>query len=73
MEGGGFEPPKAEPPDLQSGPFDRSGTPPQNKAGYSLAIPTKSQRIIGEILIFFNITFYDDPGDSRAIHWKSNR
>ena len=28
VEGGGFEPPKAEPPDLQSGPFDRSGTPP---------------------------------------------
>ena len=28
LEGGGFEPPKAEPPDLQSGPFDRSGTPP---------------------------------------------
>ena len=25
---GGFEPSKAEPPDLQSGPFDRSGTPP---------------------------------------------
>ncbi len=29
MEGGGFEPPKAKPPDLQSGPFDRSGTPPR--------------------------------------------
>ena len=28
MEGGGFEPPKAEPTDLQSAPFDRSGTPP---------------------------------------------
>ncbi len=28
VEGGGFEPPKAEPPDLQSGPFGRSGTPP---------------------------------------------
>ncbi len=31
VEGGGFEPPKAEPPDLQSGPFDRSGTPPAYK------------------------------------------
>jgi hypothetical protein len=30
MEGGGFEPPKAEPADLQSAPFDRSGTPPNN-------------------------------------------
>ncbi len=29
LEGGGFEPPKAEPTDLQSVPFDRSGTPPQ--------------------------------------------
>src|SRR5919112_417578 len=28
MAGAGFEPAKAEPPDLQSGPFDRSGTPP---------------------------------------------
>ena len=28
VEGGGFEPPKAMPTDLQSVPFDRSGTPP---------------------------------------------
>src|SRR2546430_12493444 len=28
MGGAGFEPAKAEPPDLQSGPFDRSGIPP---------------------------------------------
>lgn len=28
MEGGGFEPPKDEPADLQSAPFGRSGTPP---------------------------------------------
>ena len=26
--GGGFEPPKAKPTDLQSAPFDRSGIPP---------------------------------------------
>jgi hypothetical protein len=31
VEGGGFEPPKVEPADLQSAPFDRSGTPPKNK------------------------------------------
>src|SRR6266481_1407508 len=30
VEGGGFEPPKAEPSDLQSDPFGRSGTPPKN-------------------------------------------
>ncbi len=29
VEGGGFEPPKAEPTDLQSVPFGRSGTPPK--------------------------------------------
>ena len=29
VEGGGFEPPKAEPADLQSAPFGRSGTPPK--------------------------------------------
>ena len=28
--GGGFEPPKASPTDLQSVPFGRSGTPPQH-------------------------------------------
>ena len=32
VEGGGFEPPKAEPSDLQSDPFDRSGTPPKRVA-----------------------------------------
>src|SRR4051795_13546681 len=33
MAGEGFEPSKAEPPDLQSGPFDRSGTPPDARRG----------------------------------------
>ena len=37
MEGGGFEPPKAEPSDLQSDPFDRSGTPP-NEGNFHLSI-----------------------------------
>ena len=30
VEGGGFEPPKAEPADLQSDPFGHSGTPPRS-------------------------------------------
>ena len=30
--GGGFEPPKASPTDLQSVPFDHSGTPPYQKS-----------------------------------------
>ena len=29
VEGEGFEPPKAEPADLQSAPVDRLGTPPK--------------------------------------------
>ena len=29
VEGAGFEPAKAEPSDLQSDPFGRSGTPPK--------------------------------------------
>jgi hypothetical protein len=32
VEGEGFEPSKAEPSDLQSDPFDRSGTPPKKIA-----------------------------------------
>jgi len=31
VEGEGFEPSKAEPSDLQSDPFDRSGTPPNDQ------------------------------------------
>ena len=35
VEGVGFEPTKAEPTDLQSAPFDRSGTPPNETRYYS--------------------------------------
>jgi hypothetical protein len=34
VEGEGFEPSKAEPADLQSAPFDRSGTPPNEIRNY---------------------------------------
>ncbi len=34
VEGGGFEPPKAEPSDLQSDPVDRLGTPPKPAAHF---------------------------------------
>jgi hypothetical protein len=36
MVGGGFEPPKAMPADLQSAPFDRFGTPPSRAPERSL-------------------------------------
>ena len=34
VEGEGFEPSKAEPSDLQSDPFDRSGTPPKREVAH---------------------------------------
>ena len=40
VEGGGFEPPKAEPSDLQSDPFGHSGTPPAHINLYQRAIKT---------------------------------
>jgi hypothetical protein len=40
MVGGGFEPPKALPADLQSAPFDRFGTPPQARALNSRRTPS---------------------------------
>ena len=46
MEGEGFEPSKAEPTDLQSAPFDRSGTPP-NETGHCLGNCDKCQTSYG--------------------------
>ena len=45
VEGGGFEPPKAEPADLQSAPFGRSGTPPEQIQCKRLILP-KSSRFV---------------------------
>ncbi len=36
VEGGGFEPPKAEPSDLQSDPFGHSGTPPKKRTHFAI-------------------------------------
>lgn len=44
VEGGGFEPPKAEPSDLQSDPFDRSGTPPLKRTHFP-QIPLRCQQL----------------------------
>ncbi len=43
VEGEGFEPSKAVPSDLQSDPFDRSGTPPNETTDYE-CIMVISQR-----------------------------
>ena len=48
VEGEGFEPSKAVPSDLQSDPFDRSGTPPNKTRYYECIMPT-SQRAIGTL------------------------
>jgi hypothetical protein len=39
VEGEGFEPSKAEPADLQSAPFDRSGTPPTKPGILAISVP----------------------------------
>src|ERR1700730_15771088 len=39
VEGEGFEPSKAEPTDLQSAPFDRSGTPPTKPHILAISVP----------------------------------
>ncbi len=44
VEGGGFEPPKAEPSDLQSDPFGRSGTPPKRPTIVFTAPPLVNRR-----------------------------
>ena len=49
VEGGGFEPPKAEPTDLQSAPFDRSGTPPRSSNGQFSLFRPRSSRFFGQI------------------------
>ena len=38
----GFEPAKAEPPDLQSGPFDHSGIPPWSYGPASYCAPDRT-------------------------------
>ena len=49
VEGGGFEPPKAEPTDLQSAPFDRSGTPPRSSNDQFSLFRPRSSRFFGQI------------------------
>lgn len=62
VEGEGFEPSKVEPSDLQSDPFGRSGTPPENKAAILPKVNTKVNRY-SEIDIYaskiFQILFFD--------------
>ena len=66
VEGGGFEPPKASPTDLQSVPFDRSGTPPwiprPTQVGASEGTRTPDQLITNQPLYQLS---YAGPDDMR--------
>ena len=57
MEGEGFEPSKAKPSDLQSDPFDRSGTPPSKKH--------KKARVVD----FSTAGSLDSPASTTACLW----
>ncbi len=57
VEGGGFEPPKVEPADLQSAPFDRSGTPPKIKPHILLERGTSVNRNTLIQQIFFKTQY----------------
>ena len=50
VEGGGFEPPKAPPTDLQSVPFGRSGTPPH------LSFKIKQSKVKEPALALLNLS-----------------
>lgn len=52
VEGGGFEPPKDEPADLQSAPFDRSGTPPKFDL---IGDPVVEGVIVNEVITYVNL------------------
>ena len=54
MEGEGFEPSKAEPSDLQSDPFDRSGTPP-NETEHYRDFSHNCQTVGKEIAVFVQL------------------
>ena len=65
VEGGGFEPPKAEPSDLQSDPVDRLGTPPANRKIASHYYPTHRDC---QLLNYNATTYWTLQGDLRVIN-----
>ena len=52
VEGEGFEPSKAEPSDLQSDPFGRSGIPPLKLLGNYKVYLTKNQAFLHLLFTF---------------------
>ncbi len=65
VEGGGFEPPKVEPADLQSAPFDRSGTPPKIKPHILLEhSATVNRNVLLRRIFFSAIKLQETPVSS---------
>ena len=65
VEGGGFEPPKAEPTDLQSAPFDRSGTPP---GIHKRLIFSKLLRFVNRLRPFLSPFYTNIPAKTSPCH-----
>ena len=65
VEGGGFEPPKAEPTDLQSAPFDRSGTPP---GIHKRLIFSKLRRVVNRLRPFSSPFYPNIPAKTPPCH-----
>ena len=57
VEGGGFEPPKAVPADLQSAPFGRSGTPPAKERRIVSESPTNVNHDSLHFPLYFYLVF----------------
>ena len=80
VEGGGFEPPKAEPSDLQSDPFGHSGTPPkiepailQNPLGDCQGAEPESATLYGFLpgMTKLNFIFFSGSPDYGHRTWVS--
>jgi hypothetical protein len=67
VEGEGFEPSKAEPSDLQSDPFDRSGTPPAKRA--IMTLPTHRCQSFSDIVVSFCARANAGSGDYGLFDW----
>ena len=65
VEGEGFEPSKAEPSDLQSDPFDRSGTPPKRIAIVFHESHKVNTLCILNLNVFLQLQYYLDGAGTR--------
>ncbi len=71
VEGGGFEPPKVEPADLQSDPFGRSGTPPLLIQSIILAYKTLVKLFIGVAIRYQSLRCTKLPATNPSIFFTT--